>query len=125
MHVPANSVEALTQALGTLQSKGLNVVVQHSGGEVVGASSKTIVLELVGQDRPGIVRDISSAIAVHGVNVAELETACEPAPMSGEMLFKAKAKLHIPSDANLDDLRAKLEVLANDLMVDMSLDEAD
>lgn len=128
--VPAESVAELTAELTKLQDSGLHVVVQHSDAQVLdqdgsGAGKKVIVLELVGQDRAGIVRDISSAIATHGVNVADLKTSCEPAPMSGEMLFKATAKLHILAGTSLDELRAKLEVLASDLMVEMSLDEAD
>jgi glycine cleavage system regulatory protein len=57
--------------------------------------------------------------------VEELVTSVTSAPMSGEALFRAKAKLRIPGDASLDELRETLEKIANELMVDLSLDERD
>ncbi len=41
--------------------------------------------------------------------------------MSGEPLFKATADLRIPADLSIDELRATLEELAHDLMVDITL----
>jgi glycine cleavage system regulatory protein len=40
--------------------------------------------------------------------------------MSGETLFKAQAKLLIPDTCNMAALRAELEKIASDLMVDVS-----
>jgi glycine cleavage system regulatory protein len=79
------------------------------------------VLEIVGQDRPGIVRELSHAIASYGVNVEELHTECASAAMSGETLFKARAKLSIPDSCDIGELRKKLEKIAGDLIVDISL----
>jgi glycine cleavage system regulatory protein len=81
-------------------------------------------LELVGLDRPGIVREISQLLAQHGVNVEELTTDRSSAPMSGEMLFHARARVHVPGDADLGRLRAGLERLANDLVVEIHLAES-
>jgi glycine cleavage system regulatory protein len=78
-------------------------------------------LELVGLDRPGLVREISQLLAQHAVNVEELVTDRSSAPMSGEMLFRARARVHVPADANLPQLRAGLERLANDLLVEIRL----
>ena len=74
-------------------------------------------------DRPGIVREIARALAARGVNVEELRTHTSSAPMSGEALFHARARLRIPSDASLDTLRATLEAIAHELMVDVSLED--
>jgi glycine cleavage system regulatory protein len=81
-----------------------------------------VELELVGQDRPGIVREISRALATRDINVEELETWCSSAPMSGEMLFHARAALRLPGNGALDELRDALERLGDELMVDVSLD---
>lgn len=124
VHVPAASVEALAAALRELESRGLTAVVHRSDDAPTPPGHSAIVLELVGQDHPGIVRDISHAIARHHVNVVELESACEPAPMSGEMLFKARIVLQAPPGASLDALRTELEELAHDLVVDIKLDDA-
>ena len=66
---------------------------------------------------------ISKALAEHGVNVEELQTACESAPMSGEMLFKANARLRVPAHVEMSVLRQQLERIAADLVIDVSLSE--
>src|SRR5262245_4514814 len=83
--VEADQADALAAALRTLDAGGLTVVVEHSSGEAV--KTRTVHLDLVGNDRPGIVRDISRALARQGVNIEELETGVESAAMSGDMLF--------------------------------------
>jgi len=119
--VPDSQAEALTRSLGELQSEGLTVVSEHSSDPEAPRDWVGLELGLVGQDRPGIIRDISRALAGRGVNVQELSTGCTSAPMSGEALFHANARLQVPKDAPLDELREALEALANDLMVDLTL----
>ena len=70
------------------------------------------------------MRDISTVLARHGVSIEALETGCESASMSGEPLFRARAELSVPAAADLAAIRADLEALANELMVDLALDEA-
>ena len=82
-------------------------------------------MELIGLDHPGIVRDISQVLAARGINVDELSTELTNAPMSGELLFKAAVQLRLPAEASIDELRDTLEALANDLMVDITLDDTD
>ena len=126
--VPASQVEALVADLGALQAEeGIQVNVHRStiplAGNVQSGEARQVVLELVGQDRPGIVRDITAILSRHGVNVLELESSCESASMSGEMLFRASARLLLPPGLSRGVLRTDLERLANELMVDISLDD--
>ncbi len=116
------SVSSLTGDLESLAGKGLSVSVV-SGGEAAAASpdSQRWTLNLVGQDRSGIVSQVSRAIAGHGLNVEELDTERESAPMSGEMLFRAIITLSGPEDVDLDALRSSLEAIAHDLMVEIDL----
>jgi glycine cleavage system regulatory protein len=117
--VPASRFEALRAALSGLEARGLSVV-SAPGGEEAGAS-REVRLELVGTDHPGIVRDISTALAHRKVNVEELSTETVDAPMSGQPLFRAVARLHLPAEASVDELRGDLEAVADDLMVDVSI----
>ena len=55
------------------------------------------------------------------MNVEELHTGRADAPMSGDKLFQATARLHLPPELSLDDLRRELESVAQDLMVDVTL----
>jgi glycine cleavage system regulatory protein len=119
--VPAERAGDLAEALDALETRGLRVVVEESTVAEAAAGFKDLRLELVGNDHPGIVRDVSRALAQRGINVEELSTECTSAPMSGEPLFKATADLRIPADLCVDELRATLEELAQDLMVDITL----
>lgn len=121
--VPADQSEALVAGLRQLEADGIQVTVHRSSGLAETGEARQFVLELVGQDRPGIVRDITAILSRHGVNVLELESSCESASMSGEMLFKARARLLFPPELSRRVLQAELEQLANELMVDINLED--
>jgi len=121
--VPAGRADALERALGALDAQGLEVVVSRGPAAAAAPPLRRVRLELLGHDRPGIVRQISASLAAHGVNVSELWTECRSAPMSGEMLFAARVELEMDPDRSLDELRQTLERIAHDLMVDITLDE--
>ncbi|MEE2777583.1 MAG: ACT domain-containing protein [Acidobacteriota bacterium] len=118
----------LERALADL-GDGLQVVVKGGAGapedgasDQLDTTGTVLELELVGQDRPGIVREISAALASNGVNVEELESEVTSAPMSGEALFKARATIRLPAGTSESDVRASLEEIALDLVVDVQLD---
>jgi glycine cleavage system regulatory protein len=123
IQAPGEKAAALTQALGELQTQGLTIVVHPDRPEAPARAPITASLEIMGQDRPGIVRQISRALAAFGVNVEELHTECVSAPMSGESMFKAAAKLHLPAERDAGELRKALERIAADLLVDISFAE--
>jgi glycine cleavage system regulatory protein len=113
------NADALEKALGELQSSDLRVVVARSGGKAPVPTRRQVRLELVGHDRPGIVRDLSGSLAQRGVSIEELETHVASAAMSGEHLFKVKAVLAVPDGLPDGELRRGLEALANEMMVDI------
>lgn len=76
-------------------------------------------LSVVANDRPGIVAEVSAALAAAGVNVAELHTAIESASMSGGVLFRAVLDVGLAGPQQLDDVVAALEGLSDDLMIDV------
>jgi len=123
--VPEEQRSALVEALKRLQAQGLNVVISTGQAEALPPKGTLIALEIIGQDRPGIIREISRALANQGVNVEELSSELVSAPMSGEPLFKARARLHLPEKCNLAALRNELEKIAADLMVDVSFAEVE
>jgi glycine cleavage system regulatory protein len=122
VEVPRERAQTLEASLRRLESEGLRVLLAAAEPEEVAAETPSITLELVGQDQPGIVRAISRALASQGVNVEELETSRSSAPMSGERLFRARARLCLPEQGSLDALREALEKLAGELMVDLAWD---
>ncbi len=99
----------------------LDVMVQSGIPEPHG--SKRLVLELMGTDRPGIVREISQVLAAHDVSIEELTTSTREAPMAGGVLFEANAVLEVPLGTTRDTLRTALEAVANELMVEIELED--
>jgi glycine cleavage system regulatory protein len=122
VEVPVDREQALIAALQRLDARGLTTVIRSDAPQAATTSQSLSVLEIIGQDRPGIVREISRALASFGVNVEELHTECASAAMSGENLFKARARLGIPASCNAAELRATLEKIAADLIVEISLE---
>ena len=122
--VEPGNADSLAGGLRALTSDGLTVVVE-SGGHVLDETFHTVRLELLGNDHPGIIRDISKVLAQHQVNIEELETGVSGAPMTGEQLFRARVQLRLPATVTTDWLRSRLEALASELMVDVTLDEQD
>jgi glycine cleavage system regulatory protein len=121
--VPDDNVTALQASLDGLNAQGLldvQVAIASSSTEDV-PTENVLRLELIGQDRPGIISEISAALATRNVSILELETNPSSAPMSGEPLFEAKATLRVPNELPLDQLRETLEDIANELMVDLDL----
>jgi glycine cleavage system regulatory protein len=122
--LPAAQAPALAAALRELESLGLHVVVAAGIEGVAHGAVRVLKLDLVGQDRPGIIRDISRVLAELGISIQELNTTLSSAAMSGEHLFHARALLHVPAGVATAELSRVLEALANELMVDVTLDEA-
>lgn len=123
--VDPSRVDALVADLEKLSETGLSVVAKRGrvDADASDPARRLIHLQLIGTDRPGIVRDISSALANHGVNVEELSTEVGDAPWSGETVFRATARLRIPSALILTDLQEAMEQIAHDMMVDIELKE--
>lgn len=120
--IDAERADALAARLTALGSDGLTIVVERSGDAPAGAV-RMARLDLLGNDHPGIVLDIARVLAHHQINIEELETELTSAPMSGDALFRARARLRIPATVTLDTLRAVLEALAGELMVDVALED--
>jgi glycine cleavage system regulatory protein len=119
--VPAGTVSELTGALQNLESQGLQVIVQASLTTGKAPAGEPVEISVIGNDRPGIVNRISQAIAERGVNIVELDTEYSSAPMAGHPIFTARAALELPPGVRFEDLKMELEKIANDLVVDLSL----
>lgn len=122
--LPATSVDGFKETCEALSADGLQVLVASTEPDPPPSQRSIFELELVGQDRPGIVWEISQALTRSGINVEELETGVQSAPMSGEKLFYVKARLAAPHSVTAEALTEVLEPIGNDLMVDITLGPA-
>lgn len=121
VEVDAARAESLTQALAGMAKSGLETIVHPDPAASIPSNRPLVKLDLLGQDRPGIIRQISGVLAALGVNVEELNTECRAAAETGQPLFHAVADLRLPPDVSEEDLRTALENVAADLMVDLKL----
>lgn len=117
---PETSVDPLLLELHTPGVEGLTVQAVREGAEEP-AVRRTLTVDVVGNDRPGIVRELSSAIAKAGGNVEELTTGLESAPMSGHPMFRARGIVSIPQHIDPAVLTTAIESLGGDLTVDVEV----
>ena len=122
--VGAERADSMAKELRALEASGLQVVIAKSDAQGSAERRRVVGLELVGHDRPGIVRDLSGKLARAGVSIQELHTAVESAPMSAEQLFHMKAELAVPEQVSDDELKRTLESVANEMMVDVTMEKS-
>jgi glycine cleavage system regulatory protein len=118
--VSDNDADQLIGALDSISDQ-LKLVIERVDTDKLAESQQTIELNLVGNDRAGIIREISQVLANLSINVEQLTTECSPAPMSSDVLFKAKAILKVPANLEQDVLQQEIEQLADDLIVEIQL----
>lgn len=118
--IPDNQTEQLTEQLRPLN--GILDVTVHHGSPEPTERGTGFTMELVGNDRPGIMQEITRVLRQHEVSIDTLSTHVDDAPMTGGQLFHCQATLRLPADIRAKELRAELEQLAGELMVDLTLE---
>lgn len=113
--------EELRAALSGLD--GLLTVAVHTGAETVtpAEAEQQLTIQVLGNDRPGIVREISGALSGHALSIESMTSETRDAAMAGGRLFEAEVIATLPADADPESVRAALERIAADLQVDISV----
>jgi glycine cleavage system regulatory protein len=121
--VDADRAEDLKASLRELD--GLLDVSAHPGRDEAAAEEthQDLTIDLVGNDHPGIVHDVSAVLNRHGLNIVTIETLTREAPMAGGLLFEAHLLARVPESADMAVVRADLERLAAELLVDLDVSE--
>ena len=117
-----DQLAALQTAFKQLANEGIRITTEiaaETPSDDLPITGSPLLLTLTGNDRPGIVKEISTRLAKLKVNVEELQTHCESAPMTGELLFNLRATLTLPETVTRDQVRDSLEDLSNDLVVEI------
>ncbi len=118
--VPDDSAAELTAALEGIT--GLLRVTAHTSGQgTAPASTQELTVTVLGNDRPGIVREVSAAIAANSFSIDTFHSRTLEAPMAGGTLFEAVAQVRIPSGTDATALTAALERLAGEIQVDLTI----
>jgi methionyl-tRNA formyltransferase len=123
LEVPHEYADALVTALRELSASGLQVVVARSTGGSVPATLRAVELELVGDDRIGIVSTLTKILAERGVSIENLHTEILRSGVTGKQTFKIGAHLLLPATLSVDALRQELGALAHEMTLDIALGE--
>ena len=121
--VPQLNEADLVASLRNLEAAGLRITVEPSRAAPAAADYGSFELHLIGHDRPGIVRDVTQALSRLGVNIEEFSSFIESAPFTGETMFRAAARLHVPDGVSIEAVQGALERLADEIMVDLTSGE--
>jgi glycine cleavage system regulatory protein len=123
VEVAKEQAQALRAALLGLSAHQLSVVVADSYGEESLVGLRQLRLRILGNDRPGIVREVAHALASRRISVSEMDTSVSSAPMSGDLLFEAVAQIRVPQTLDLEELNTQLDAIADALTVQIDLEE--
>lgn len=113
--------EVLRNAVRDVDAKGLEVRITPAAEDSAPAG-QVIRLSLVGQDRPGIVHQVTSLLSSLNANIEALETRISVEAHSGTSLFHMDTTLRLPTGLGALDVRAALEDLSGEIMVDVLAD---
>lgn len=119
VEVDAERLAEFEAAVRSVDASGLAVSLV-AAGDAPAAAGEILQLELVGQDRPGIVREVTTVLAELGVNIEDFVTTVENSAWSGEPLFRATARLNILPGTTSEQVRSALEALSGEIMVDFN-----
>ena len=121
--VPDSQVSQLGHALQGLSDKGLKITVDQGGNSSTVDQVSILALSIIGLDRPGILHEVTFALAKHAINVSRMSTELSNAPMTGEALFNVNARIELPESVDLHELQEQLDSIANELAVDINLEK--
>ncbi len=116
LEVPEEHLFALTTELERMSD--LDIKIQQGLDSEI-HPDKQLQFVITGNDRPGIVRELSSVIKHKGANITHFESSKQSAPNWGVPLFHAIATVELPAGLNKDEVVKALEAIASDVVVDV------
>jgi glycine cleavage system regulatory protein len=123
VELDADSVERLRSAVSAVDAQGLEVRIVPAAEEP-GAAGEVLSLNVVGQDRLGIVDQVTAVLSSLRANIETFRTWISAESYSGAPLFNMEARLRLPPELQAAQIQAALEGISAEIMVDISLTPA-
>lgn len=123
VEVETDRIEALRAAVSAVDAHGLEVRIAPAFEELR-APGEVLQFSLVGQDRPGIVHQVTAILSGLEVNIETFDTRLSAEPHSGAPLFHLDAQLRLPPGLSPDAVQTALEAISGEIMVDIALSPA-
>jgi glycine cleavage system regulatory protein len=124
VELAADGADALRAAVGAVDAQGLEVRIAPAVEEP-GEAGEALHFALVGQDRPGIVSQVTAVLSGLGANVETFKTWISEGSQSGVPLFNLDARLRLPPGLRAREVQTALEEISAEVMVDISVTAAD
>ena len=119
VELPGDRLGDLKAAASRIDAIGFKVSILPASDDAA-RLGQPLAFELVGRDRPGIVQEVTTALADLSVNIEELETSTEEGAMEGGTLFRARASVLVPEGTDPAVVRGALEGISGEIMVDFA-----
>lgn len=123
VELETGGLEKLRSAVRDVDAQGLEVRIAPAVEEP-GAAGDEVHFSLVGQDRPGIVHQVTGILSGLDANIEAFDTRISIEPHSGAPLFHMDARLRLPPTLQAEAVQAALEEISAEIMVDISLTPA-
>jgi len=123
--VSTDDADALIGAVTSLD--GLLEVAVHDATDAdeMGGDWSTLTIGVLGNDRAGIIQEVSKVLGGAGVTIDNMTAGTREAPMAGGLLFEAQLDVRVPPATDLLAIRSELEGLAAELFVDIDMSAID
>ncbi|SMF34696.1 Glycine cleavage system regulatory protein [Alteromonadaceae bacterium Bs31] len=115
-------LDALEHGLSSLKDINVQLHEDRSSAEQT-TSIRILSFHATGPDRPGIVREISAALAQYSINLEKLDTRLSSMPYSGDPLFEAEGLMAVPEQIDKNELAERFDQIADELAMDISITE--
>ena len=115
--------EALRAAVSAVDAQGLEVRIAPTV-EAPSATGELLQLGVVGQDRPGIVHQVTGVLSDLGANIESFGSRLSIEPHQGAPLFHLDARLRLPPGVSAAAVQDALEAISGEIMVDIALSPA-
>jgi glycine cleavage system regulatory protein len=124
VELEAGRLDALRAAVGAVDAEGLDIRIAPAIEGADAADGEALHFDLVGQDRPGIVNQVTAVLSGLDANIETFTTWITAEPYSGAALFNMEARLRLPPGLTAAKVQGALEDISSEVMVDISLTPA-
>lgn len=121
--VDDDRVDELLTNLLILREQGLHITAQQIEEPAEAPEAQNVRLRFTGDDRPGIVHQISTTISEFGINILRLGTAVEASGADRGSTFEITTHLSVASGVDLDAAIEAIEQLSGDLGIELHVED--
>ena len=123
VEVGNDRVDELLTNLLVLRDQGLHVTAQQVEEPTVAPEADEVRLRLTGDDRPGVIHEISTAISDLGISISRLGTVTDLPGQADGRRFEITVQLIVPVEVDLDAVLDSIGELALSLGITLDVED--